>query len=201
MKAIWIDAGNDPAYARLQAHGITRAYFSLEDPRVTRSYLEGVRARGLQVGVYAAWNWGEFTGTPEHFAEVTAAKVKAIQGTGARSTTFPRVQLNDETHSSSRIIRLLTRWRQLMRYQDTSWTLEGMQGGWHSPELVQTVVDKKVRIAPQAYTGSMERFSEDAILRDLLKRGYPDTLISLFYDAAQLGHDWNGFAFTQGRLP
>lgn len=196
MRAVWIDEGNDPDYAKCKAHGIDTLYFALRDPRVTRAYLDAVHARGYQVGVYAAWNWPEYSGTGRHFAERVAADVRALRRTGLD----PRVQLNDETHSAARIRELLGRWRELYPYQATSWTLEGMQGGWHTPELVRAVLSARVRLAPQAYTGNMERIAEDAVLRDLTRRGYPEEIVSLFYDAAQLPRAWDGWAFTQGRL-
>jgi hypothetical protein len=40
-----------------------------------------------------------------------------------------------------------------------------------------------------------------AAARDLTKRGFLDAIITPFYDAAKLPEYWNGFAFTQGRLP
>ena len=43
-KAVWVDAGNDPDYAKLQANGITVPYFDLRDPRVTAAYLDAVKA-------------------------------------------------------------------------------------------------------------------------------------------------------------
>jgi hypothetical protein len=47
----------------------------------------------------------------------------------------------------------------------------------------------------------MERRESDMVLRDLTKRGFPESSVSMFYDAAQLGVGWDGYAFTQGRLP
>jgi hypothetical protein len=43
--------------------------------------------------------------------------------------------------------------------------------------------------------------AEDQVLRNLTRRGFPETSVSLFYDAAALPRDWDGFAFTAGRLP
>jgi hypothetical protein len=70
-----------------------------------------------------------------------------------------------------------------------------------SPSFVQRVVGARVRVVPQCFIGNMERRESDMVLRDLTKRGFPESSVSMFYDAAQLGVGWNGYAFTQGRLP
>jgi hypothetical protein len=44
-------------------------------------------------------------------------------------------------------------------------------------------------------------FDTLAMARDLTKRGFPDGLVTPFYDAARLPEYWDGFAFTMGRLP
>jgi hypothetical protein len=79
--------------------------------------------------------------------------------------------------------------------------MESMQGGWMDDEMVAAVLKARIRVVPQAYTGDMRPIAQDAALRDLLRRGFPETSISLFYDAAALPLDWDGFAFTMGRLP
>ena len=69
-------------------------------------------------------------------------------------------------------------------------------------EFVQTVLNCRVRLAPQLYNGQMtEVWDSLAYSRDLTKAGFPDSIISPFYDAMKLPVGWDGFAFTQGRLP
>jgi hypothetical protein len=199
MKAVWIDAGNDPLWERLAQHGITRLYFPVSDPLPdVQRRLADTKARGLSGGLYSAWNWYEGLSGPE-YADVMHKRVKEIAPNA--TATWPKIQLDDETHDPDRILGLLRRWRQLRPGTDTSWTLECFQGGWMSPEFAAEIVRLKIRVVPQCYVGGMEPVCTLAAARDLTRRGIPDSLVTPFYDAAQLPVGWDGFAFTMGRLP
>lgn len=198
MRAVWIDEGNDPNWGVIEKAGIDQLYFSLQDPRVTKQYLQGAASRGYGIGVYVVSNWKDFSQVSgAAFANAVADKVEKIR----MSNVSPRVQLDVEQHDPQFIIDMLARWRKRLPWQATSWTMEGMQGGWMGPDLVAAIVNARVRVVPQAYTGDMRPIAQDAVLRDLLKRGIPDTSINLFYDARTLPLEWSGFAFTMGRLP
>jgi len=207
VKALWVDEDNDPNYAKVAQFGITALYFALRDPRLTPTYLGQVRARGFGVGVYAVQSWPEYGGDGTHggpgdvFAENVAARLAVVAGT-TLGRNHPKVQLDMEDHDPVNIARALTRWRELHRYQDTSWTMEAGQGGWMDAAFVAAVLLARVRLVPQCYNGAMtEVWDTLAYARDLTKRGFPDSLVSPFYDAARLPHGWDGFAFTMGRLP
>jgi hypothetical protein len=199
MHAVWIDAGNDPEWEKLARYGIRWLYFPLSDPPAdVRRRLLDVHARGLVGGVYSAWNW---------YAEPSGKRYASIVDQGVReldlpdTSTFPKVMFDDERHEPATISELLTAWRTLRPTKDTAWTMESMQGGWMPPAFVKTVVDCRVRVVPQCYSGNMQAVDTLAAARDLTKRGFFDALVSPFYDAAQLPIGWDGFAFTQGRLP
>lgn len=199
MRAVWVDAGNDPVWERLAAYGITRLYFPTSDPTAdVARRLADTKARGLTGGLYSAWNW--YPGlTGAEYADEVHERVQQIAP--AATNTWPKIMLDDEEHDPDRILEMLRRWRQLRPGTDTAWTLEAFQGGWMSPAFVQELVTFKVRVAPQCYVGGMEPVCTLAAARDLTKRGIPDSLVTPFYDAAQLPVGWDGFAFTQGRLP
>jgi hypothetical protein len=199
MRGVWVDAGNDPVYEKIDAAGIRWLYFPLSDPAqdVRRRLLEA-KARGYIGGVYAASNWyGDPSG--KVFAETVHRAVSHVAPEA--SNVWPKVMVDDERHDPGAIANFLHRWRQLRRYTDTAWTLESMQGGWMPPTFVDDVIAAHVRIVPQCYRGDMTPVDSLATARDLTKRGFPDALISPFYDAARLPLDWQGFAFTMGRLP
>lgn len=174
-----------------------------DPPADVRRRLLEVKARGLIGGVYSAWNWGGFIGTGPAYAEATDRALRLIAPDATPG--WPKVQLDDETHDPDRIVALVTRWRQLRPNTDTSWTMEVFQGGWMTQAMVKAVVAAKIRVAPQCYGGADGRidYAVDALAgaRDLTRRGFPDSLISPFYDAARLPVAWDGFAFTMGRLP
>jgi hypothetical protein len=220
MKGILVDAGNDPAWGKLSAQGITSVYLAVNDPKlITQQRLGETRQRNLAAGVFAAWNWpGLDVEDGPAFAEWVHKLVKDLVPNATAS--FPKVQLDNEIHDPDVILAMLRRWRQLRPNTDTSWTFESHQAGWMAPDFVAEVVALKVRIVPQLYRGQMAhidlRVSDPAAflrelqasiidsrdeVRSLVKAGFPDSLISPFFDAAFLPLGWDGFGFTQGRLP
>jgi hypothetical protein len=165
-----------------------------------------VLSRNLVPGVYTVVNWPQYEGmNGKQFAEAVSAQVKPL----IVSNSNPKVQLDmehvffeNDVIGSKFIVDALKRWRELHPFQDTSWTVEAMQGGWMSKEFVAAVTSAKVRVVPQCYDGDMTQVWDTlAAARDLTKRGFLDAIITPFYDAAKLPEYWNGFAFTQGRLP
>lgn len=220
MRYLWVDEGNDPDYTKGDRDSINGYFFALFDPRLNPGYLQAVRQKGYAVGVYMAWNWPQYVGkSGAQMAEITVARVKQIAG-GFLSNSMPKVQYDIEAHDPALIAACLTRHRELLPQQDTSWTMESFQGGWMDPVFVKAMLACKVRVVPQLYSGQManiglrdsnpalfwrqiaaERVAEDVALKDLLKRGFPQQIISGFYDAASLPQRWDGWAFTQGRLP
>lgn len=199
MRGVWVDAGNDPVWEKLEREAIRWVYFPLSDPAAdVRRRLLTAAERGYQGGVYTAWNWyGDPSG--RDFAELTHDALKRVAPDA--TNRWPKVMLDDERHQPVVILELLARWRQLRPYTDTAWTFESMQGGWMSPDFVAGVTGRRVRLVPQCYQGPMIPVDALTVARDLTARGFADALISPFYDAAALPALWQGFAFTMGRLP
>jgi hypothetical protein len=202
MKALWVDSGNDADWAKVSAHHMTHLYFDLFDSRVRAPYLGDVRGRGYGVGVYCVSNWSQFQGmNGAQMAQRVHEELKTVTGTPETSAAFPKVQFDIEQHDPIFVLDCLRRFRTLRPKQDVSWTLESYQGGWMSDQFVADVLSCRVRIVPQYYGGNMTPFAQDIAFKDLLDRGFPPNIITGFYDAAALPEYWDGFAFTQGRLP
>lgn len=194
MRYLWTDAGNDPDFNRGDKHGINGYFQPMFDIRTTRKSLENIRGHGHAAGIYLGHNWlpGK---TAAQYAAIASAEYKRLYVPGLK------VQFNLEEHDPGFIADVLEAWRALRKNVGTSWTMEGFQGGWMGTSFVPRLLATRVRVVPQTFTGNMTRQESDAVLRDLTKRGIPESLISPFYDAAQLGIGWDGFAFTAGRLP
>jgi hypothetical protein len=194
MRFLWVDAGNDPDFTKGTRHGINGYFMPMFDARTTRATLQAVKARGCVAGIYFGHGWyGALT--PDQLVAKVTAEYKRVQ------VPDLRVMFNLEQHDPDYIAAVLEKWRAGHKYVGTAWSPEGMQGGWMSPSFVQRVVGARVRVVPQCFIGNMERRESDMVLRDLTKRGFPESSVSMFYDAAQLGAGWDGYAFTQGRLP
>jgi hypothetical protein len=222
MRAVWVDAGNDADVAKLRQYGIVSPYFDVRDPRVTKSYLQAVRAEtlapgvNLKPGVYAAWNWPEVGMSGAAFAEWLSAKCAALFAGTAPG--FPSVCADIETHDVDYLLAFWRRWRELRPHRQTDWTLEGFQGGLFSydeaRELAHLVHDTGTFpgfVVPQNYgaplppDGSGETryqpLAADRVALDLVSHGFPTPYLYGFYDGAELPSRWEGYVFTQGRLP
>lgn len=202
MRFTWTVAGDDPDWTTLQEHGITGLFAPLFDSLTSRAYLKDFQARGYVAGLYLAHN--QFpTLDPKALAQKVVTEYNRLTGPVGNQPALKgvRLMLNIEQHDPDFVIRALREVRRLLPTVGLSWSPEGMQGGWMSPEFVAEVVSLRVRVVPQAYTGPMLRVESDQTLRDLLDAGFPSSSISIFYDAAQLGEYWDGYAFTAGRLP
>jgi len=208
MRFVWTVVGDDPDFSQGDRHGVDGYFYPMFDSLTTPERLRDTAARGYAIGIYLGHNW---------LADTPAAIAAKVSQEYARLTTKPgvivrnlRVQLNFEEHDQGLILSRLQAWRALRALVNTSWTMEGMQGGWMGPVVTATdgpsgfvadILELRVRLVPQCFTGDMRRIESDAVLRDLTRRGFPETLVSPFYDAAQLGLQWDGYAFTAGRLP
>ena len=226
MKFDWVDAGNDADWQKHFRNRIDGEFYAGSDPAVdiARRCIDS-KSRGHAAGLYTAWNWWGGSDDGAAYAERTDVVLKAVEAELRKrgmppSNSFPKVQLNNERHEPDVILDMLRRWRELRPNKDTSWTFEGGQAGWMSPVFVAEVIRHRVRLVPQLYRGRMANIdlrSSDpgaflneliasvvdshAEARELIKAGFPDTIISPFYDAAFLPIGWDGFAFTMGRLP
>lgn len=208
MRFIWTDQGDDPSWHIGDAHGINGYFAPLPsvDP-LTPAVLNEAQRRGHVQGIYLGHKW-----FPGLTAAQLAAKVNADYKALGGAKRGLRVMFNLEEHDPNWVISVLEEWRKLQRNVATSWSMEGMQGGWMGPVLrpgevpepgsfVARVLAARVRLVPQTFTGDMRRQESDVVLRDLTRRGFPENIISPFYDAKQLGLGWDGYAFTMGRLP
>ena len=195
MRFAWTDAGDDPSWGVGDAHGINGYFMPMFDPLTTREFLQDeIRARGHVAGIYLGHGWlaGK---TPLEIAKTASSEYRRCQVTGLR------VMFNLEEPDPELVASVLEEWRELHPLVPTSWSPEGMQGGWMAPEFVGRVLTCRVRVVPQAFTGSMQRRESDVVKADVVRRGFPENVVSCFYDAAQLGAEWDGYAFTMGRLP
>ncbi len=203
MRFIWTVAGDDPDYGNCRAHGITGLFAPLFDGLTTNAYLRGFNAEGFIAGMYLGHNWFPALG-PVALADKVVAEYKRLtnaSGEGDPALAGVRLMLNLEQHDPEFILACVTRVRKQLPIVGLSWSPEGHQGGWMSPEWVAAMVAQKVRAVPQCFVGNMARRESSAIVADLVLRGWPFTSVSPFLDAAQLGTDWEGYAFTEGRLP
>ena len=199
MRYLWVDQGNNPWWEAITANGIDGLFFDPRDERVKKGYLEEVQAKLKgAVGIYFGHGWSELGHEPEQYVKEASKYLGPLR----KDNNFPKVQINIEYHEPEFIMEVFRLWRVVYPWHATSWSLEPMQGGWMSSSFVVSLIKNKIRVSPQLFgSGDMVEYAADRVMRDLVKRGFPIDLISSTYDASKLHLWWDGFAFTQGRLP
>jgi hypothetical protein len=197
MRYIWTNAGDDPDVNQGNAFGIDGYFMPAFDSITTKEYLrDEIAAKGKQPGFYIGAGWLNGL-TPAQYAAAASAEYARLTVPGLK------VQFNLEEHTPERIASIFEEWRKLRPSVGTSWSLEGFQGGWMDSSFVARVVASKIRVVPECFVDepSMNTSAADMVLRDLVARGFPISLVTCMYDAANLPKRWDGFAFIFGRLP
>lgn len=208
MRAIYVDEGNDAAYDMLREHDITDPYFSVLDPRVNLLYLNDVKRRGFNPGLYACSQGTGWPNPSTHsgpaFADWMYDKVQ-VQIAPGTSGSFPKVMLNCETHDAAWIVSMLKRWRSKSPRRETYYSPEGRQAGIFSPQQVKDINALGVGVSPQAYRG--ENVTPyvphlPGVIDEMLKVGFAPSRLWMTWDGAwkPLPYNWQGFVFTQGRM-
>lgn len=217
MRAVWIDAGDNPDTAKLARYQVKRAYFPshvldpatdkwIRNPRLSAAYLYGQSGDGGWnravggVGIYFGSSWPIFT-TPAELALELSAVLTAIGADNRRCA----VHVNREQHDFD-VMGFLVTWRDVRPRRETGWVIEGMQGGRLTPATV-TAINEDVNLtvfAEASYDAGGETmlpFDPDRVRCDLIDYGIQRQRALVMYDAARLNDRWDGCAFTQGRLP
>jgi hypothetical protein len=201
LRAPWVDEitstqSADPDWKKLAPIVPTRLYFSAR--AVTKAQLDEARKRCL-VGIYRVPEWDADL-EPTEWAALLSDDVKRLGGNTAQLA----VQANAETHSEAWLVAFWNEWRRLRPTRATSWAFEGIQGGrlGIAPGTFRAqILSWRIRLVPEAYLGDMTPLDPAGVKRELEAWGFPGSIISPFYDAAALPAVWDGFAFTQERLP
>jgi len=222
MRFVWAVEGDDPDYGNCRANGITGIFAPMFDRLTDKMYLRRFIAEGFIPGLYVGHNWFPQLGPNELAAKVIAEYKRLTFASGEGDPALPNVRLmmNLEQHDPVFILSNLTQIRKALPKLGLSWSPEGMQGGWMSPDFVSKIVALKVRVVPQTFVGSMANLddrganpgkfytdvrrsirSENQIRDNLTDRGFPVSSISLFHDGAWLTSTAEGYVFTEGRLP
>lgn len=198
MRFVWTVQGDDPDFGNGDRHGIDGYFWPMWDALTTRENLMDTARRGHAVGVYIGAGWHN-DWSPAKLATRVHQRMAELNVPGLR------VMFNLEEHDPERIAQVLEEWRSMKarRFTSTTWSMEPNQGGWMSPSFVQRILACRVRLVPQEFGASdmSLHFAQDMVLRDLTRRGFPESIVSLFYDARRLPLNWEGYAFTEGLLP
>jgi ribosomal protein S18 len=184
-----------PDLAKAKRYGITRLYWQANDPQISAGLFMAIRERGFEVGIMRDPSWQKNTAS-DLARELDADLVRLGSGNAQCA-----VLVDIEYHDPAYIITFLNEWRQLRPRRETGWTLEPLQGGWFTRELVRKVNDAVVGVYPQSYFGNMSPVSPDLVRSDIVEQLVNRRYVSPVYDAADIPTHWDGIAFPFHALP
>jgi hypothetical protein len=215
MNACWIDEHQSADYAKLAHYGIDTPSFSIRESLVAPMLAEAHRRTG-KGSVYFAWNW--YPGlSGSTLADVVSHELEGIIGDlsalGVPTTPeFPGVCANLEDDAKLQgsawvayVVAFCSRWRQHRQKRATDWAFAAHKAGLFAGNAaaVAAIAAARVGVVTELYAGADWREQDGLTLAlDLVKVGFPASLIHGFYDGARpLPQWWDGYVFTQGRLP
>jgi len=215
MNNWWIDEGNAADWTKAAKYGLTAPYFSIRDTNVAH-YLADAHTRTGQGGVYFAWNWYPAL-SGRTAADVQSRELDGIIADLAQlgvptGPAFPAVCANLEDDATLQgdawveyVVAWVRRWRQHRPKRLTDWAFAAHKAGLFAgkPAAVAAIAAARVGVVTELYAGADYREQDGLRLAlDLVSVGFPGWLVHGFYDGARpLPEWWDGYVFTQGRLP
>lgn len=208
MRAVWLDAGNNPNATLLKRYGVTRCYWPshvdggsgfVANPMLTATYIDSWRS-AYEVGIYTAANWFTDGGAVTVAREIDAALTRLQQ---TRKQCAVHANLEKAMGYTPDMVRAFaTEFRALRPLRELAWVVEGIQGGWLTPSLRIALSYYNVDVVAEAFTGSMSWLAPDEIRSNLVNYGIARQRALVMYDGDKLTERtyWDGCVFTQGRL-
>jgi len=211
MKGIWrTNPKGDalwPNWVALRSAGITRIYiplyyydpsiakFLLNTAEVSPDYRYGVNSQNFEYGLYSCWNWISAYSNPKVMAQEMCDMMDSVGGVAA-------VMYNDETKSPNRILGLLNSHRAIKPHGPISWALEGMQGGWFTPPLVNWInSDTNCVTVPESFEGDMTPINVGQVRTNLINAGIVAPRVKVFLDASKPRiSTWDGCLLSEETL-
>lgn len=209
MRICWLNLGEAPDYAKMKRYGVEAPCFDIRDPVLRtqvggRHYLDVVDEQvSGKPRVHVVQSWYPDLG-PEAFARVADELLRQVGWFGNPAVELDiekGAPLTDSTYVDF-VRRALREWRRLRPTRETSYTLEGFQGGLFNGryDAVVEIAGKTNHIVPQSYHGDMTPH-QAGLVQNLVDYGFPREKVRVFYDAAITQEPWDGWLFNQSRLP
>jgi hypothetical protein len=184
-----------PDLAKAKRYGITRLYWEARDPQINPGLLQAIRDRGIETGIMRDPSWQNDSAID--LARYLDSDLTRLVLTSPQSAVLADIEYHDPAY----IMAFLHEWRALRPRRITGWTLEPLQGGWFTPELVAAIRLANVVIYPQTYLGNMSPVAPDLVKCDLIERNPGRGMVSAVYAAADIPTHWDGIAFPFHELP
>jgi hypothetical protein len=216
MKAIWRAnpyGATWPPWDKLNSRGVTDIYFAARkidldtgkyvrnNLQLTPAYATGVRSHNLGYRIFRDPSWDSIS-DPVVLVDGAVSDILAVDPSGG----YVPYMFDIEYHNPAFVAETLRRFRQKFPRGPVAWTLEPLQGGWFTADLVKVLNnDPNLVVVPQAFYGNMAPADVppySKLKNDIVSRGVKANRVKVFYDGAKsLPPDWDGCILSEERLP
>jgi len=190
------DRGVTDFYVPALKFDITTGKWVKNINEITAAYRAGVNSQGFGYRIYRDPSWESIT-DPVALARkaVTDMEVGGVAG----------YMFDIEYHDPDFVRRTIIEYRRWRPSGPIAWTLEPHQGGWFTPELVQTInSDVNLVVVPQNFYYDMREYDKppyDNLRNDLINQGVKSSRVKVFYDGAKfMPSDWDGCILSEERI-
>jgi hypothetical protein len=194
MRSCWIDADNVPNPAVLDSYGVQWVSWAANDPQTTAANIDNWRHKYRQ-RIYMARNW--YNTDPASWARIADQEVKRCGGDSEQLG----VDFNVEPFDAGYVRELLTAWRSIRPNRDTCLVIEYHKGALLTVLIPKISADQHLLIMAEAYVDpGPTAVAADEARSNLVSYGVPRNKALVMYLGEAIAGDWDGCAFTQGRL-
>ena len=200
-----------PDLAKAQAKGITELTFEADDPALRSNPAEAIklfaalRAKGYKIRIMRDVGWPSSGGTPAAIAKALSDDITLYGGGGPGEPSLAQLSAmydGEVPHNSTFHLAVINEFFRLRPGRSLVWTLEALQAGWISDELVARINGTALlTVSPQCYYGDMTPLYPMFVIQNLVSRGIALEKIQPFLRADRLDIGWYGIAYDHAKIP
>lgn len=214
MKASLVIRGGPyvPDLEKAKAYGVNELVFEADDPALRNApeaaanLFAALRAKPehYQIRIMRDVGWPSSGGNPLSIAKALSEDIRLYGG--GREGGPALVQLSamydgEVPHDSSFHLAVIREFFRRRPGRSLVWTIEGLQGGWISNELVAYInAHPLLIISPQSYYGNMTPIFIQYTIEDLVRRGIRRDKIQPFIHPQRADAGWYGIVYDHAKL-
>lgn len=214
MKASLVIRGGPfvPDLEKAKAYGINELVFEADDPALrdnpaaaTKLFAD-LRAKPerYKIRVMRDVGWPSSGGTPAHIAQAMSDDITRYGGgrEGESLSQLSSMYDGEVPHDSNFHLAVINGFFLRRSGRSLVWTLEGLQAGWISDELVDRINNTPLlTVSPQTYKDKMQPLFIQYVIENLAGRGIRREKIQPFIRPDRADEGWYGIVYDHAKLP
>lgn len=214
MKASLVIRGGPyvPDLEKAKAYGVNELVFEADDPALRNnpeaaiSLFAALRAKPehYRIRIMRDVGWPSSGSGPMSIAAALSDDIKRYGGGVEGGPTLAQLSAmydGEVPHNADFHLAVIREFFRRRPGRSLVWTLESLQGGWISNELVAYInAHDLLTIAPQSYYGNMTPIFIQYTIEDLVRRGIRRDKIQPFIRPDRADAGWYGIVYDHAKL-